>query len=293
MTMRQQHADYQVVPYQKLQQFSVDMYRSVRHKPLMHGLIEVDVTRARTALREYKARTGESLSFTAFLTACLAKAVDEHKAVQAFRRGKKQLVLFKDVDILARIERDVDGQKYVMPYVIRAANRKTVRQIHNEIRAAQLTDVRHMLTQFWYLPTMLFKPFIWAFAEIGKRRPQLGKKFFGTVGITSVGMFGAGSGWGIPPAMPTALMLTVGGIGEKQALVDGHPVVREYLNLTISIDHDLVDGAPAARFTKRLKDLIESGYGLELGNTTTDSEQTPRSREVNHVYTGVRESNIG
>lgn len=291
--MRQQHADYQVVPYQKLRQFSVDMYRSVRHKPLMHGLIEVDVTRARTALREYKARTGESLSFTAFLTTCLAKAVDEHKAVQAFRRGKKHLVLFKDVDILARIERDVDREKYVMPYVIRAANRKTVRQIHNEIRAAQLADMRHMLTQFWYLPTMLFKPFIWAFAEIGKRRPQLGKKFFGTVGITSVGMFGAGSGWGIPPAMPTALMLTVGGIGEKQTLVDGRPVVREYLNLTISIDHDLVDGAPAARFTKRLKDLIESGYGLELGRSTTDSEQASRSQEENHVYTGVRESIIG
>jgi hypothetical protein len=27
-------------------------------------------------------------------------------------------------------------------------------------------------------------------------------------------------------------------------------------------DHDIVDGAPAARFTERLKDLIESGYGL-------------------------------
>ncbi|HKW20056.1 MAG TPA: 2-oxo acid dehydrogenase subunit E2 [Ktedonobacterales bacterium] len=291
--MRQQHADYQVAPYQKLRQFSVDMYRSVRHKPLMHGLIEVDVTRARAALRVHKAQTGESLSFTAFLSTCLAKAVDEHKAVQAFRKGKKQLVLFKDVDILARIERDVGGEKYVMPYVIRAANRKTVRQIHNEIRAAQLVDMRHMLTQFWYLPTMLFKPFIWTFAEIGKRRPQLGKKFFGTVGITSVGMFGAGPGWGIPPAMPTALMLTVGGIGEKQVMVDGHPAVREYLSLTISIDHDLVDGAPAARFTQRLKALIESGYGLDLGNTTTDSEQTPRSREVNHVYTGVRESSIG
>jgi 2-oxoacid dehydrogenases acyltransferase (catalytic domain) len=85
----------------------------------------------------------------------------------------------------------------------------------------------------------------------------------------------------------------VGGIGEKQTLVDGRPVVREYLNLTISIDHDLVDGAPAARFTKRLKDLIESGYGLELGRSTTDSEQASRSQEENHVYTGVRESIIG
>jgi hypothetical protein len=76
-------------------------------------------------------------------------------------------------------------------------------------------------------------------------------------------MFGNGAGWGIPPAAATTLMLTVGGIGEKQVVVDGHVAVREYLSLTISFDHDIVDGAPAARFTQRLKELIESSYGLE------------------------------
>ena len=29
--------------------------------------------------------------------------------------------------------------------------------------------------------------------------------------------------------------------------------IREYLNLTITFDHDVVDGAPAARFAQRLK----------------------------------------
>jgi 2-oxoacid dehydrogenases acyltransferase (catalytic domain) len=37
---------------------------------------------------------------------------------------------------------------------------------------------------------------------------------------------------------------------------------RAYLNLTVSFDHNLVDVAPAARFTERLKELLESGYGL-------------------------------
>ncbi|TMD02202.1 MAG: 2-oxo acid dehydrogenase subunit E2 [Chloroflexi bacterium] len=32
--------------------------------------------------------------------------------------------------------------------------------------------------------------------------------------------------------------------------------------MTLSFDHAIIDGAPAARFTERLKDLIESGYGL-------------------------------
>jgi pyruvate/2-oxoglutarate dehydrogenase complex dihydrolipoamide acyltransferase (E2) component len=87
------------------------------------------------------------------------------------------------------------------------------------------------------------------------------KKYWGTVGITAVGMFGKGAGWGIPPATPT-LMITLGGIGEKPGVVDGHIALRDYLSLTISFDHDIIDGAPAARFTQRLKDLIESGYGL-------------------------------
>jgi pyruvate/2-oxoglutarate dehydrogenase complex dihydrolipoamide acyltransferase (E2) component len=35
------------------------------------------------------------------------------------------------------------------------------------------------------------------------------------------------------------------------------------LNLTVAFDHDVVDGAPAARFVNRLVELIENGYGLE------------------------------
>jgi pyruvate/2-oxoglutarate dehydrogenase complex dihydrolipoamide acyltransferase (E2) component len=66
-------------------------------------------------------------------------------------------------------------------------------------------------------------------------------------------------------------MITVGGIGEKPGVVDGHIAIREYLSLTVSFDHDIIDGAPAARFTQQLIDLIESGYGLDV--STVASEQ--------------------
>src|SRR6266487_6926387 len=59
--------------------------RSVQRTPMIHGLVEVDVTRARAFLRDHKVKTGESLSFTAFIAMCLGKAVDENKAVQACR----------------------------------------------------------------------------------------------------------------------------------------------------------------------------------------------------------------
>ncbi len=65
-----------------------------------------------------------------------------------------------------------------------------------------------------------------------------------------------------PPQPPHSLFLTLGGITEKPGVVDGHIAIREYLSLTVSLDHDSIDGAPAARFVTRLKELIESGFGL-------------------------------
>ena len=269
--MNQQHVDYQVVPYPKIRRWMAAMFRSVQHKPMIHGLLEVDVTRARAHLREHKATTGETLSFTAFLTACLAKAVDEHKAVQAIRFGSKHLILFEDVDVYLPIEHDMAGQKQVIPYVIRAANRKTVREIHHEIRTAQVQDVTKDLTRVQSLPTLLFQPYLWLLTWRGRTHPRLWKKYVGTVGITAVGMFGNGAGWGIPIAPPTTLMMTVGGIAEKPGVVNGTIAIRDYLSLTLSFDHDIIDGAPAARFTERLKELIESGYGLP--DSTVESEQ--------------------
>ena len=268
--MKQQHVDYQVLLYPKLRRIIVVMLRSFQRMPMIHGLLEVDVTKARARLREHKAKTGESLSFTAFLIACLAKAVEEHKAVQAYRQGSKRLILFEDVDVYTPIERNVAGQKQIMPSIIRAANRKTFREIHQEIRAAQVQDVAKAAVGYklvQYVPAFLFNILL----RMLGRDPQQMKQYVGTVALSSVGMFGNGAGWGIPPASPPSLLITVGGIGEKPGIVDGHIAIREYLSLTISFDHDIIDGASAARFTQRLKELIESGYGLD--DSTVESEQ--------------------
>jgi pyruvate/2-oxoglutarate dehydrogenase complex dihydrolipoamide acyltransferase (E2) component len=280
--MKQQHAGYQVVPYPKMRRLEAIAYRSVQHKPMIHGLLEVDVTRARAFLRDHKAKTGESLSFTAFLIACLAKAVEEHKAVQAYRQGSKRLILFEDVDVYTPIERNVAGQKQIMPSIIRAANRKTLREIHQEIRAAQVQDVAKAweVIKAIHWPWLLLLPAFRLMTWMAERSPQVWKKYRGTVGITTVGMFGKGAGWGIPLASH-ALWITVGGIGEKPGIVDGHIAIRDYLSLTISFDHETIDGAPAARFAERLKDLIESGYGLmEQEASSALNENRPQPQEV-------------
>ena len=92
--------------------------------------------------------------------------------------------------------------------------------------------------------------------------PARVEEALGTVTLSAVGMLGKGAGWGIPPSSPSICWVTVGGIGEKRADVEESLAAREYLSLTVSCDHRMIDGAPAARFTERLKDLIENGYGL-------------------------------
>jgi hypothetical protein len=117
------------------------------------------------------------------------------------------------------------------------------------------------------LPSFARQIFLWFLFK----NPRLIKSFLGTVGLTAIGMFGDRGGWGIGLPSLHTLGIVVGGIAERPALVDGKVEAHEYLSMTLDFDHDLIDGAPAARFTQHLIDLIESGYGL--GNSAAESEQ--------------------
>jgi hypothetical protein len=92
-------------------------------------------------------------------------------------------------------------------------------------------------------------------------------------------MFSTGSGWGLALTAHT-LGVTVGGISAKPAVVDGRVVTREYLSLTVDFDHDIVDGAPAARFVQRLKELIERGDGLVDAREARSEEAQPDATNV-------------
>lgn len=234
----------------------------------MFGLLEVDVTVVRQTIAEHEALTGETLSFAGFLTYCLARAVDQDKTIQAYRKGDRRLLMYDDVNVGLMIERKVGEKRALMGHVIRAANRKTYREIHDEIRKVQSEPVppgRGMAN--WFRSVMLL-PWPLSRLAIGllrlndRRDPTISVSMGGTVALTSVGMFGGGhSGWGLSPTLHP-LGLVVGGIAWKPAVVEGRIEPREILNLTVVFDHDVVDGAPAARFTHRLVELIESGYGL-------------------------------
>ena len=66
------------------------------------------------------------------------------------------------------------------------------------------------------------------------RSPKWRSEIMGTVGFTSVGMFGkGGTAWGLP--MPNhTLAITAGSIAEKPLVVNGEIAICEVIHMTIS-----------------------------------------------------------
>jgi len=260
---------YQIVELSPRRRIWLNILDLPRPTRSMYGLLEVDVTAPRQIIAAHKARTGEALSFTGFLAWCLARAVDEDKSVQAVLKGRKQLVLFEDVHVGVMVERQIGEARTLSGHVLRSANRKSFREIHDEIRSVQSTPVNPGSEMpAWFRSAMLLpRPLAGLVkAALGlatRRDPTIIVGMQGTVGITAVGMFGKGhSGWGLE-ATRHSLDLVVGSISWKPAVVEGCIEPREMLNLTVVFDHDVIDGAPAARFVRRLVELIESGSGLD------------------------------
>jgi NRPS condensation-like uncharacterized protein len=144
------------------------------------------------------------------------------------------------------------------PIGIKGAQEKSFRQIHNEIREAkkQQSDKLGSLsgtTWIRLIPNLLLKTFI----RIADKNIHMAK-IYGKVAVTSVGMFSKEAVWFIPHGSATVL-ITVGSISQKVIEIEGHFVSREHLCLTVSFDHNIVDGAPASRFMNQLVETIKSG----------------------------------
>src|SRR5207248_10673821 len=167
-------------------------------------------------------------------------------------------------------------ETYPMPFVIRRAEQKTVKEITREIRTAQGKIVEpgqvfldrstnpRLARLFYSLPQFLRRWLMWRRL---RRDPFYAKRTMGTVLVTTIGTLGKrarGGTWLIPVGLhPVEFVL--GSITRKPGVVEDRIEIREYLGMTIAFDHDVIDGAPVARFIDRLRELIESGFGLDNG----------------------------
>ena len=93
-------------------------------------------------------------------------------------------------------------------------------------------------------------------------RSVAARQRIGTVAVTAVGMFAGGGGFGITSLSLMSLEIIVGGVSQRPSVIEGQVTVRDVLDLTIAIDHNVVDGAPAARFAAEFRELLESAAVL-------------------------------
>ena len=259
------------IPYPSSRQLTFDLGKIGLAKHHVRALLEVDVTEARRIVRQSR-QSGRRLSFTAWLVKVVADCVALHPPVAGINEPKRNKVLvFKDVDISTMVEKEVQGSRVPLPYVIRRANQKTLFEIQEEIEAAKSQAVEGEgnyvlgdpystagMKLFLRLPQWLR---LILMRLLVLNNPQRVKDMMGTVMITTAGMIGHTRGWIVPFSMHP-LCLALGSLNEQAAVYRGEIQKREILHLTILIDHDAIDGVPAARFVDDLVKKLQSGFGL-------------------------------
>ncbi len=201
--------------------------------PVFQLGITVDMERAqvvRARLVELN-RDGAKPTLSDLLTKVCAAALMRHRAVNALYKGDAvELHPTANIGIAVAVP---DG--LVVP-VIRSCERLSVQEIAN-VRAELVERSRS-----------------------GKL--QQGDLDGGTFTISNLGMFGIERFIAVLNP-PQAAILAVGSVEERVVPVDGRPVVRPRLELTLTCDHRAIDGATGAQFLTTVKQFLEEP-GLAL-----------------------------
>lgn len=224
----------------------------------VHGLVELDVTEPRLRIGDVEPR----VSWTGFVLASVARAVALHPEVNT-RMAGNQILAFEHVDVGATVERHWQGRTALDIVVVPDADRRSCAEVTELLRRAKYGPPQpHPPTGVTRALVRLPGPLRRAAIRVAATRPGVAATFGPAVGVTSIGMFTGSWGWAVPLA-PLTLVVTVGGVVDRPVVHEGRVVVRPMIPLTLSFDHAVVDGAPAARFTETLRTLVESAAALE------------------------------
>jgi pyruvate dehydrogenase E2 component (dihydrolipoamide acetyltransferase) len=213
---------------------------SWQERPHVTLTTEADATNLISARQQAMAETDTKVSYDAFLVALVARALGEHPHmnVQLTERG---------IERLSRINVGVaiDTERGLLVPVVRDTAGKSLLQVQRTL--GELVER----------------------ALAGRSLPD--DLTGGTFTITNLGMFEIDA---FTPIInpPESAILGVGRIVAKPVSVDRQVVVRDMMSLSLSFDHRLVDGAPAARFLQRLKQLVERPFALALGEVESTRE---------------------
>ncbi|MBC8504164.1 MAG: 2-oxo acid dehydrogenase subunit E2 [Chloroflexi bacterium] len=168
---------------------------------------------------------GQKVSFNAYFTAAAARALAEFPAVNS-QLTENGLARFDKINIGLAI----DTERGLVVPVLKDTGELSLLEIE-----AGLTDL----------------------VDRALSNKTLPEDFSGgTFTITNLGAFGVDS---FTPIInpPEATILGLGRINPKPVVVDDVIGIRQMITLSLSFDHRLIDGAPAARFLQRICQFIE------------------------------------
>jgi pyruvate/2-oxoglutarate dehydrogenase complex dihydrolipoamide acyltransferase (E2) component len=226
----------------------------------MHGLIDIDVTAALHLLAEHE----PPLSVTAFFVAAVARAAARHPEVHVYRDWRGRLVRHRHVDVQTLIEVPTAQGPFGLAHVVRDADIRSVASISTELRAVKAdhttTSGGRLLDTVAPLAGRIPGLFRVMYAVMSRSRRI--HRACGTVQVTAVGMFGGGGGFAIGPPTLASLLIVIGGISKRPYVVKGRVEVCDVVDLTVTVDHNVVDGAPATRFSAELRRLIHTAAVL-------------------------------
>jgi pyruvate dehydrogenase E2 component (dihydrolipoamide acetyltransferase) len=203
---------------------------SWRERPHVTLTTEADATNLVNARQQAMVELGDKVSYDALLVALVAYALREHPNVNVRLTGA-------GIEYLAQINIGVavDTERGLLVPVVRDAELMGLAQIQRA-----LGELMERVLAGRSLPDDLSG---------------------GTFTITNLGMFEVDA---FTPIInpPESAILGVGRIISKPVVLDGQIVPREMMALSLSFDHRLIDGAPAARFLQRVKQLVERPFAL-------------------------------
>jgi pyruvate dehydrogenase E2 component (dihydrolipoamide acetyltransferase) len=193
-------------------------------------VVEVDMTECvrlrEQLLPEVEKAYGVRLTYTDLLVKAVARALREFPMMNATLQ-EDQIFLHPEINIGVAVAVE-DG---LLVPVVKNADRKTLGEISRELR--ELAER----------------------ARAGKSTPD--DLSGGTFTMTNLGAYDVELFNPVLVPGQTGI-LGVGRIAEKPAIREGQVVARHLMNLCLTFDHRVLDGAPAARFLQRVKQLLES-----------------------------------
>jgi len=197
---------------------------SARTAPHSTITMEVDMTNA-AKLREEK-----TASYTDILVRAVATALREHPLLNSTLEDEK-IKVFEDINVGVAVATE---RGLVVP-VIHNADKRVLSEISSAVE--ELVEK----------------------ARQGKlaREDVSG----GTFTITNLGMYGVDVFIPIINPPETAI-LGVGRVTEKLVLVGSEIKIKPVMQLSLSFDHRIVDGTPAALFLRKVKQVLESEIGV-------------------------------